>query len=240
MSELTFGSIIVTARCTTHCTTFTAASLTAHDSLHQVIAVQFQREALKLTEWAMLTPGVCRESPASRVTRVTLRVTRLPYFYIVNVVGIMSGLTVLGLLCYAMPVDDIGSRINTVLTIILTSVAFKFVLAGSLPRVPYNTLVDYFVLLSMMTQALTAFMSVIPNYVSTVYPGADEWKANYVCAAISVGFLTLTLGGWGLRAFYVIQSRVDKNQVQPMKDVNWYYFPFYNLPHFLQRRVTSH
>ena len=47
----------------------------------------------------------------------------------------MFFLSLLGLLAFSMPVDDIGSRVNTLLTLVLTSVAFKFVLDSALPKV---------------------------------------------------------------------------------------------------------
>ena len=171
-----------------------------------VIAVQFHKEALKLTEWRMLVPGVCRDSPASHVTILRLQAARLPHYYVVNVVGIMFGLTILGLLCYTMPIDDVASRINALLTLILTSVAFKFVLAGALPKVPYNTLADWFVLLSMVTLASTAFLSLVPLNLPMVFADADAQFTNYICAAVCGGLIALTLGGWSIRAYIVLSS----------------------------------
>lgn len=37
-----------------------------------------------------------------------------------------------------MPLAALGDRVNIVLALILTAIAFKFVLAGTLPKVPYS------------------------------------------------------------------------------------------------------
>ncbi|KAG1679094.1 hypothetical protein FOA52_000449 [Chlamydomonas sp. UWO 241] len=75
--------------------------------------VQLHNEALSLTEWDVLPPNVCRKPPLTRVSRVRLRVRRRSHYYVVNVVGIMFALSLLGLLSFSMPVDDIGNRVQT-------------------------------------------------------------------------------------------------------------------------------
>eukprot|EP00798_Chlamydomonas_sp_ICE-L_P003976 gene3976-14055_t len=159
-----------------------------------VSSVQFHREALTLTEWTLHEPVVERGTPANKSSTVRLQVKRLAFFYVVNIVGIMSGLNILGLLAYTMPIGDIGDRINVLLTLILTSVAFKFVLASSLPKVPYNTLIDYFMLLCMFNLGVTAMLSVIPLHFPKLFPDSkmDGDVINYVSAGISSG----TLDAW--------------------------------------------
>lgn len=100
-----------------------------------VYYVQFNLQVLLLKEWEVLSPVVERISPEAKFTRVSLRVRRVPDYYIMNVVLVMFGLSLLGLLSYRMEISDVANRVIILLTLILTSVSFKFILAGSLPKV---------------------------------------------------------------------------------------------------------
>lgn len=97
--------------------------------------VQLNREVMHLTEWKVFTPTVQRNNPKTKATHVKLKIQRLAGFYIQNVVVTMYVLSLLGPLAFVMDITDVGSRVGNVLTLILTAVAFKFVLAGALPKV---------------------------------------------------------------------------------------------------------
>lgn len=124
--------------------------------------IQFHRPAIIATEWTCHAPVVKRDSPKEKVTIVHLKVVRYAAFYLQNVVAIMFCLSLLGLVSFAMDIADLGSRVSTLLTLLLTGVAFKFILAGTLPKVPYNTLIDYFVMSSMFYVALMTLFCIIP------------------------------------------------------------------------------
>jgi hypothetical protein len=100
-----------------------------------VHTVQFNKEVMRLTEWKVFAPLVLRDNPKTKATHVHLQIQRLPGFYIQNVVITMYVLSLLGPLAFVMDISDVGSRVGNVLTLILTAVAFKFVLAGALPKV---------------------------------------------------------------------------------------------------------
>jgi len=118
-----------------------------------------------MVEWEMLLPLVQRDknSPPHKVSKVLFPVRRLSWFYMQNIVLMMFILTSLGLLAFTMDVSDLGSRVSTVLTIILTAVAFKFIISDNLPKVQYNTAIDYYVLACTISLALMAALSVVPG-----------------------------------------------------------------------------
>ena len=148
----------------------------------------------------------------------------------------MFALSLLGLLAFTMPIDDISGRVNTLLTLILTSVAFKFILAGALPKVPYNTLLDYYVLLSCGTLALNAFLSVVPLYLPQVMrssPAVQPLLVNFVSAGVSGGMVLAVFGAWMLRARAVTRTQGATQTVAHEAGVNWYAFRFYPLAHYL-------
>lgn len=109
-----------------------------------VCTIQFKRSVLDLQEWTMLEPEVQRGSPAHKCTIVYFNLARKPEFYATNIVHVVQTLAGLGLLVFFFDVDEFASRMNTLLTLLLTTVAFKLVISGSLPKVAYCTKMDLF------------------------------------------------------------------------------------------------
>jgi hypothetical protein len=77
---------------------------------------------------------------------VYLHVRRHPGFFITNVCLIIAMVSSAGFIVYALDTDSLNDRVNTILTLLLTAVAFKLVIADSIPKVGYSTLIDNFVL----------------------------------------------------------------------------------------------
>jgi len=108
--------------------------------------VQFNVEALLMAEWKVYEPQVSRGTPGHKEAKVFLRVQREPGFFVTNVCAIIGALCATGLIVFALGTDDLNDRINVILTLLLTAVAFKFVIADAIPKVGYSTLIDDFVL----------------------------------------------------------------------------------------------
>jgi len=103
-----------------------------------------------MAEWVAHEPKVERGSPPHKASLVRLQVARRPQYYVNNIVGIITMLSLLGFLVFFLPVGDLADRINLILTLLLTAVAFKFVVAESIPRLGYQTHIDSFVLYNMI------------------------------------------------------------------------------------------
>ena len=67
-------------------------------------------------------------------------------FFMSNVVLLLSLISFLALGPFCVPQTEIGDRMSIIFTLLLTAVTFKFVVSQSLPRVPYQTLLDQYVL----------------------------------------------------------------------------------------------
>ena len=61
----------------------------------------------------------------------------------------MLMLSLLGFSAFSLPRGDLSDRLNIVLTLLLTTTAFKFVVSDTIPKVGYNTHLDVFILLNM-------------------------------------------------------------------------------------------
>ena len=84
--------------------------------------------------------------------KVRLHVKRQYGFYIYNVALIMCLITALTFTSFAVDVDSIGDRVQITLTLLLTSVAFKYYVQQFVPTVSYLTLMDKYILSCMVFQ----------------------------------------------------------------------------------------
>jgi len=57
-------------------------------------------------------------------------------------------ITIMSVTTFVVPLEEVADRCGVILTLLLTSVAFKFVVGQDLPKISYNTYLDVYVLLS--------------------------------------------------------------------------------------------
>ena len=192
----------------------------------QVNDIRFFRQSLQTAEWDVLEPNVLWLRPTA--SQIHLRVRRQSWYYIQNVVFMMAMFTYLGLITFAADITDLGTRTSNLFTLILTAVAFKFILASSLPKISYNTLLDYYVLICMVTLALMLVGVIIPFQVSGYHLGNDDNDevAKHVNTYLLYGFasfITLSLFGWiaiaKISAYLAFRSNMSKYiPFDPTKD----------------------
>jgi len=92
---------------------------------------------------------------------MTIDVTRQFGFYIWKV---LLPLIILVIMCFAvfwMDDESLSSRLSVGFTGVLTVVAYQFIATGSLPKVPYMTLMDTYIAFSFIVMVLTIFQSII-------------------------------------------------------------------------------
>jgi len=110
------------------------------------------------------------------------RLTRKPAYYLSNVAVPVFLLTLFCMSVFFFDTTDLGGRLSVVLSLILTSVAFKYVIAGYLPKVPYATLLDKYVMWSFCT----LFAVGIENcFISVSAVGDSTTQADRICAYVA-------------------------------------------------------
>lgn len=107
----------------------------------------------------------------------------LPYFFI--------GLVSFGV--YSIPLaEDPSSRINFMITIILTAIAFKFVTSGLVPKTSYLTLLDKYItagfLLFTVTLAKDAALA-LAIQAGSLTRSASAFDTIYTCTALGLWIL---------------------------------------------------
>ena len=131
-----------------------------------------------ITETLTLKPTEGSSGNSYPQYRIRMNVMRQYNFYIYNVSLIMCLITALTFTSFAVKTDAVGDRIQITLTLMLTSVAFKYYVQQFVPTVSYLTLLDKYVLACMVFQ----FFMAVYNAVSGMITNAkvlsySEWSS---------------------------------------------------------------
>ena len=100
-------------------------------------------------DFSMIQNGMDIQPPF----KLRFRVQRYPGFYIGNII---IPLLLIIICCFAslvIPPENIADRLSVTITLMLATVAFRFVLTSLLPPVPYLTWMDYYITFSFMIVA---------------------------------------------------------------------------------------
>lgn len=194
----------------------------------EVNTVQFHKQTLAQVEWDVMAPLIKPDhTNETSAIVVLLPVQRVAAFYIQNIISVMAVLPVLAFVAFLMEYNNLGDRSNTVLTLILTAVTFKFTaVEGSLPKVPYNTLIDYFMIYSLSSLTSSALTTVIPNFFQD-----PKWRyySNMACAGLSILLLIVMFTVWTYQARGILRKHLRTSVPVPsIRGQNWYCFRFTN------------
>jgi hypothetical protein len=136
-----------------------------------------------IMEWDWLEPTFTFDLYDDRKPLVTVSFCLARQFWspLKNILGMSGLLTLTSLTCFSVPFDDWGSRAGILFTLLLTVVAFKLLLTGLLPKVPYDTFLDAYLGLGIVyLLALIGATAIIPHV-----GGVDSDRHTlYVFAAI--------------------------------------------------------
>jgi hypothetical protein len=86
---------------------------------------------------------------------VTLNLRRRPMYFIFNVMTVLGMLTTMAFAVFRQTVltSDYEGRAQTTLTLMLSSIAYKFFVADMVPRVSYLTVLDLYIYAGLVTCA---------------------------------------------------------------------------------------
>ena len=129
---------------------------------------------------------------------IRVSVIRQYKFYIYNVFLIMCLFNVSTFWSFVVKADSQAGRIQIHLTILLTSVAFKYNVQQFVPRVSYLTLIDKYILWSMIFQFIVAFRTAF----STGFPSNSVQLSNFDKTSLWLALLTIV----SLHAIFVCLS----------------------------------
>lgn len=107
---------------------------------------------------------------------------------------------------YFVDPNSIGDRQSVVLTLVLTTVAFRFVTVSMLPEIPYLTMLDVVIYGCLLLQAL---MLVAICVVAVIKDEGKQRLADNIAFG-TLTFLFLSLFGWFSIWFVITTQRREK------------------------------
>jgi len=113
-------------------------------------SAKFSGERFRLPEWDFLCskksnmPGLKLLEGRHHIFIANQPVIRKTGYYTLNVVPLNFAVSMFSWCAYLLPLDDFESKIEIILTLLLTLTAFKFVYSDRLPRVDYATWLDVY------------------------------------------------------------------------------------------------
>lgn len=130
-----------------------------------------------------------------------LVLVRKSAFYISNVAAPMAGITMLAAVSIGTQGADAsrlgtGDRLSITLTLLLTAVAYKFIVASLLPQVSYQTTLDQYILICFFFIFLVAIENVIwpaHGYDRTGGEVTERWNENKLTALFLATFVLTNL-----------------------------------------------
>ena len=141
-------------------------------------------------------------------------------------------LTAFSFFVFLIPAEDVADRINLILTLMLTQVAFKFVTIGIVPKVGYSTHLDKFLFLNMI------FFLVIAIFFAFQYWFPHTWT-NLVAFFSTVGVGLFFGTTWICSVVYSPDTNNAYNSaiIKVKSGTNWYAFNYAN-PKFMKLKDT--
>lgn len=194
--------------------------------------VQFYRLAIVNAEWIFREPKIKRDTPRHKATKIKIQMNRHPKFYVQNILMLFTGLVVMNLLAFAIPVEDTADRMLCVFTNILNSVAFKLNYSEYLPLVPYNTLIDKYVLEKFAILGISAVLVVIPSF----YVKGDEEYAkflNLILLLVVIFLILCNLTFFYARIFFAVNSEVRMPEINLDNEKHLWFCYSFSRPHYI-------
>lgn len=137
-------------------------------------------------------PGLSARGIQFSDFNLILKFERISRAYILRVYSQLALITITGFTMFAMDaVEALNDRLATAFTLLLTAVAFMFVIESKLPNVPYLTAMDFYVIVSFVFLLLLAGYSALCAQLASLM-GADlidmEGVVMYICFGIWVAY----------------------------------------------------
>jgi len=115
---------------------------------------------------------------------VRLKVSRVWSPYVFQIFVVFALIWILSLVAFMSdPIDGTGSRIGQATTMVLTVVAFQFVISSLLPKLPYLTLADKYILVcTFFVSAILLQVGILSWLISHTGYCKDDAPANATCS----------------------------------------------------------
>eukprot|EP00940_MAST-03C_sp_MAST-3C-sp2_P001623 g1623.t1 len=161
-----------------------------------------------LSEWDFIKIDGAPDGKEQNVYRMQMCILRDSSSKITNLVFPLSTIIICAVTAYGVPVSDLGDRSQIVVTLLLATMTFKFVLSEQLPSAPYQTLMDTYVLQALQLFTVEAISmciaSAMEEYESTIYRylGLRDFHHTFDASVLVILFVWQVWVHWKLFSVY--------------------------------------
>jgi hypothetical protein len=146
----------------------------------KILPVEFQNLD-PLPEWHMMVPELDESQCIQKdpIGTISIVILRKPGYYVRVGLAMLGMLTTLGFASYALPIDGLGDRLETVLSVTFTVLSLRFSVQSNHGNVNYATAMDVY---TMACNMLLAWMVVAHAVVSggtSRALGEDAWEKHH-------------------------------------------------------------
>ena len=147
----------------------------------------------------------------SKTSMMTFRMKleRKYKIYFAKIVLFVFITSVSSLIVFTMDAESISDRYGTLLTLLLTMVAFQFVVESQLPQLPYLTFIDYYITVSFVF----LFLMIIQTAIFSVIAWDDEENAvdfDVVSIIVLTGFFIIYHIYFGIAGYRARNKELEK------------------------------
>lgn len=148
--------------------------------------IQLNERVLDLSEWFLLEPSV--KSVSDHAFECLIHLRRNSRSYMLNIVFVYVVLSALNL--FAFTIDGFNDRLNYLITVVLTLVAFNF--SVNIPVTGYVKLLDWL----MLSHMLFSFAVILVVTAEQVFEMGLSNQALFGLSASGFCFITIAWGVW--------------------------------------------
>lgn len=116
---------------------------------------------------------------------IKCHVKRKNGYYLWNIVMIIFLISLLSFCSFSVEISSPSDRLSVTLTLLLTAVAFKFVVSQSLPTISYLTLLDKYVLCGLLFLGCMAIENAVAA--ALILDSAAQKKFDRICLYVGIG-----------------------------------------------------
>ena len=196
-------------------------------------SIQYHSGALDMSEWRICKPKVKQRS--DNFSTVEVVVNRVHEYYMFNVCSLLGGLSALSALTFTCDLRANGERLGVNMTLLLTAVAFKQLIAESLPKISYLTILDKWMLLCLFSLFASTIACVVPSFFDDDETnGITAYRVNYYFAIV-IGFLTvICLPGYLIVSQKLVEIVTPSVKAHPKgNNYPWHIWDFSSMLWFL-------
>eukprot|EP01038_Epipyxis_sp_PR26KG_P012457 gene12457-16709_t len=191
-----------------------------------VVAIQLHTQALQNDQWSFLVPSISPYIIKSSGTKIKLNLRRRPYYYIQQIFIPIIGLLFINMLIFSSDPFSTGERLGALFTNLFFVVTHKLSIAEILPKVPYNTIVDSFMIETCASMAITACFLLFPSFL--LHPNDVQRVKNLNRIMIFLSFCLIVVVSvlWYFRASLAARHNAKYTSIKIIENRNWYCFRF--------------